>query len=245
MKLSKEELNKFLSKDKEVIERLVKIHEYLEPKFDIFESKDGKTGSYIVLVRSLSLLLVSNDLLKTGNASEAQVYYRTIHEANALSLYFIFSYIQNKNKRQINAWFNKSKNLDLKGIRKFLSDISDIPPKYLNRLFGDYSKLLHHTYYSIMESYSYFANFSPLKAKEKKAGFTYHQAPFFGKNVYDYYLEFVHQYQNLIQLTLMAFYIAFHKAQNLLNQDEIQFIEREINYYNSPLKNKLKVLKTT
>jgi uncharacterized protein YktA (UPF0223 family) len=245
MKLNKKELNNLLSIDQKVVDKIIEIHRSLEHHFDIFGAQNGKTVSYIVLVRSLSLLTVINDLLKSGKSSEAQVYFRTVHESNALSLYFIFSHFKNENTRQIEAWFAKHVNLDLKGIRKYLADISSIPEEYLETLFGDYSKLLHHTYRSIMECYKYFADFSPLKAEEKREGFEYKQAPFFGDNIYEEYIEIVHQYQNLIQLTLMTFHIGFHKVQGILNKEGIDFIEENIEHYSSPLKTKLQILETT
>ena len=245
MKLDKAELNDLLSIDQKIVDKLIEIHRSIEYDFTIFGAKNGKTGSYIVLVRSLSLLTVINDLLKSGKSSEAQVYFRTVHEANALSLYFTFSYLKNENNRQINSWFVKHVNLDLKSIRKYLAEISSIPEEYLETLFGDYSKLLHHTYRSIMESYKYFADVSPLRAEEKQEGFGYKQAPFFGEILYEEYIEIVHQYQNLIQLTLMTFHIGFHKAQGILEKKRVDFIEKNIEHYSAPLKTKLKILETT
>lgn len=238
--LHKSDLLKILDNDRLVVDYLIEIHQRLEANFNIFDNRNGYSASYVALVRGLSLLVATNDLLKKGMSSEAQILYRTIHEADILSFYFCFSHLNNENNREINSWFKKKINLDLKKVRNYVSNISDIHEYYLADLFGDYSKLLHHTYASMMESYKHYYNFSPLRAKEKREGFEYYKSPLFGEIVYNEYLDIVHQYQNLLNLTLMTFKIVFSKAYNLIHKKDEELLIKYMKFYSSPKETKLR-----
>jgi len=165
-----------LERAQSTVDLLQSIHSKYEQSIDIFESKHGGVAAFIIYSRIISMLHSIIELLKSTIFSEAYILMRPLWEAILLADYFFLSEVNSENKREIRRWFENEETPQPREIRRYLSEKINIPLELLNKQYKLYSKPIHHTYNSIMESYQMVQMSGFGQTHTKRYGFDYHKS---------------------------------------------------------------------
>lgn len=212
-----------LDRDATTVNILEGIHKKYDLSFDIFEDKRGSVAAYIIYARVISLLYSIIGLLRGGIPAESFILFRPLWEAIMLSEYFYLSEINNQNKSNIRRWFEKDITPSAGDIRYYISEKLDLPIETLKELNHSYSKPIHHTYNTIMESYRGVSMTGFLGEHKQRLGFDYHQS-----TIMRDIITLITAFENLLLSALHGFIICFS---NICTEEEIQTLKNEINFY--------------
>jgi hypothetical protein len=212
-----------LDRDIKAVSILERIHKKYELSFDIFEDKRGSVAAFIIYARVISLLYSIIALLRGGIPAESFILYRPLWEAILLSEYFYLSEVNNQNVKNIRKWFEKDITPSAGEIRYYLAEKLDLPLEKLQELNHSYSKPIHHTYNSIMESYRRVSMSGFLGEHRQRLGFDYHQSTMMRDII-----TLISSFENILLSALHGFLICFSY---ICTEEEIQTLKNEIDFF--------------
>lgn len=202
-----------LTKVKEIIAFLQKLHSKYEKDFDLLEDKSGKIASIITYARVIALLNSIVEDIEKENYTAATITFRPLFEAIYLTEYFSLATDDQAEQPRIKAWFTKNAvimNKDIRGflVTKFKSMVPEFDGdeyrKLLEQLFEMYSKPIHHTYRSIVETYKGYSIDGFVGKHSHRIGFDYSNAT----NMRDFVPVFI-LLESLTSNALQAFIVSF------------------------------------
>lgn len=230
-KVQKEVASRFRANSKFILDRAEKavvlmesIHKTHEPEFDLYEDKCGKVAGFIVYARVISLLHSVLSLLRNAIPAESLILFRPLWEAILLAEYFTFSGLSNSNPDVIKGWFDKDTIVGASDVRRFLDKEKFLVLELTTNAQKAYSKPMHHTYRSIMESHRALSMSGMGTEKIKSLGFDYTQS-----SVMRDIIGIISAFEKLLLFALQGFLICFA---NILTKEESKAINTEIAYYN-------------
>jgi hypothetical protein len=213
-----------LDRDESVVALFEEIHKKYEPHIDIFSDKRGSVASFIIFARIISLLYSIINLLRNLVYSESFILFRPLWEAILLAEYFIVSEHNNENEKEITDWFCNDESPRPWKVRKYLSAKLAIPLDMYSKLYDGYSKPIHHTYKSIMDTYKQMSLHGPTKTYTKNLGFDYKESSYPSRDI----VSTIEAFENLVLSSLFGFQICFFST---ISESEREDILREISYY--------------
>lgn len=220
-------------------EKTVKILEEFHKKYEHgidLNDKRGIIASFIIYARIISLLYSIMKLLRSAIPSESFILLRPLWEAILLAEYFYISEIRTENEREIRRWFNIEESPAPKDVRRYISRTMNLPIETLNKLYNGYSKPVHHTYNSIMESYREI-NMSGILGEHKKSfGFDYNQSTMMRDII-----TLIEAFENLLLPAVQGFYFCFATS-TPFEQEEIITLSSEMEFYSKPVIQRLDII---
>jgi len=230
-RIQKEVASRFRENSKFILDRAEKavvlmesIHKIHEPEFNLYEDKCGQVAGFIVYARVISLLHSVLSLLRNAIPAESLILFRPLWEAILLAEYFTFSGSTNSNPDVIKGWFDKDIIVGAGDVRKFLDKENFLVLELTTNAQKAYSKPMHHTYRSIMESHRALSMSGMGTEKVKSFGFDYTQS-----SVMRDIIGIISALEKLLLFALQGFLICFA---NILTKEESKAINTEIAYYN-------------
>lgn len=214
-----------LDRDEEAVRLMETLHRKYEPKIDVFNDKRGAVASFIIYARVISILYSIIKLLRSGVPSESFILFRPLWEAVLLAEYFLFSDANNDNQNKIRKWFEEDKSPYASDVRDYLSERLNMPIDLMRKLHNMYSKPVHHTYRTIMETYRAISMSGPCGERTRRLGFDYHQSSIMRDIV-----DLISGFETLLQCALQGYYMCFSKGIPLTAEESLS-IKAEIEFY--------------
>ncbi len=194
-----------LGRIEETIKLLEEIHKKYEPGIDIAKDQGGAVAAFIVFARVISLLYSILALLRSGIPAESMILFRPLWEAVLLVEYFSVSDALGHNSNAIRRWFEKEGEIiGAKDVREYVSKHLGLPIELLKKLNNGYSRPVHHTHNSIMESYRGYSLSGMGANFQRRLGFDYHTSSI-GRDL----VAIISAFEDLIMSVLNAFVQAF------------------------------------
>ena len=142
-----------------------------------------------------------------------------------LAKYFMLSDENSDNNREIRRWFEKEETPPAREIRKYLSEKLGMPLNLMRKLHSGYSKPVHHTYRTIMESYRAYSMSGMLGERSRRLGFDYHTS-----SVMRDIVALISGFEEILLNAIQGFVICFESALGL-NEAESLALTEQMDFY--------------
>lgn len=225
-----------LERDEKTVKILEEIHKKYEPGIDLLNDKRGAVASFIIYARVISLLYSIIKLLRSAIPSESFILLRPLWEAILLAEYFLISDMRDENKNVISKWFNNNRSPAPSDVRYYVAKTMNLPIETLKELYDKYSKPVHHTYNTIMESYREINMSGFLGEHSKSLGFDYNES-----TVMRDIITLVEAFENLLESSLQGFYLCFGNSIPL-SQEEQKVLNDEMLFYSKSIQERLDII---
>lgn len=184
--LLQEKFNNLLARVEHAVEVFEELHSGRFKQMDLLHDRSGTTAAFIIFARVLQTSYSILHLLKGRMFAGGSSLLRTVYEGHNLALYFALCPTAKHHGRHVAAWFDGQviKDSDVrvalhegqvgwdKELRRFF-DIDKEDRQFFNELNGQYSKMTHITYPSIMASDNYVELTASTTPRVLKLGFDY------------------------------------------------------------------------
>ena len=142
-----------LAQTQEIVDFIENTHEKYEKLLNI-EEQTAFMASFILLARVIGLLYNTQNAFDNQHYLAVRLNMRGIYEANMMAKYFTIAF-QKKSQsleNNLNKWFS-GKVIENKIVRNLFVKELGASESELNQLYRLYSRPVHNTYQSVMESY--------------------------------------------------------------------------------------------
>jgi hypothetical protein len=212
------------------------LHRKYEPGIDIVNKKTGGVAAFVLYARIISLLHSIITLLRKGVPTEAMILFRPLWEAILMAEYFTVSDERNENPEVIQKWFEENESPWAKDVRDYVSKHCNLPLDTLKKLYNGYSKPVHHTYQSIMESYRGMTMSGFGTSQSHREGFDYH-----GSSIMRDVVEIAQSFEKLLESALIHFQKCFSFGLKLDGEEKANLVT-ELEFYQMNDLNRLQLI---